>query len=108
MTLKDLSESPVGACAAALLQRARAVVIAHALTGIVGVLVAQLAIALRWTTLQHYTYAVVGSLCLYALALAIGHVGNAREQPLPTSGRPRPQGFSARSERDRRLLPRRP
>ena len=88
MTLKSLGASTVGAWAAALLQRARGAVIGLALTGIIGVLAAHLALAMSWTSRFQYALWVMGSLALYALALAIGHVGNARELPLSNPGRP--------------------
>lgn len=84
MTWKGLGASAVGGWAATLLQRARGGVIGLALAGILGVLGSHLALALRWTDLFHYACWVLGSLALYALALVIGHVGNARELPLPT------------------------
>lgn len=85
MTLKGLGASTAGGWAAALLQRAKGGIIALALAGILGVLASHLALALRWTDLFHYACYVMGSLGLYALALTIGHVGNARELPLPAS-----------------------
>lgn len=85
MTLKGLGASAVGGWAAALLQRARAVVIGLALAGILGVLGSQVALASRWTDLFHYGCWVLASLALYALALVIGHVGNARELPMPAN-----------------------
>ena len=82
MTLKGLSAGRMGAWAAALLHRAKGGVIALALAGIVGVLAAHLALAMKWMDLFHYSCWVLASLAAYALALAIGHVGNARELPL--------------------------
>lgn len=83
MTLKSLSAGVLGGWAAALLQQAKGGVIALALGGILGVLTAHLALAMHWIGLLPYAYCVLGSLALYAVALAIGHLGNARELPVP-------------------------
>lgn len=85
MTLKGLGASTAGRWAAALLQHAKGGVIGLALTGILGVLASHLALAMKWTDLFHYACGVMGSLALYALALTIGHVGNARELPVPAN-----------------------
>lgn len=85
MTLKGLGASTVGGWAATLLERAKGGVIGLALTGMLGVLASHVALAMRWIDLFHYACFVVGSLALYGLALAIGHVGNARELPMPAS-----------------------
>jgi hypothetical protein len=83
MTLKGLSAGALGGWAATLLQRAKGGVIGLALTGILGVLLSQLALAMKWTSPLHYACWVGGSLALYVMALAIGHLGNARELPPP-------------------------
>ncbi len=90
MTLESLGSSTVGRWSAVLLQRARGAVIGLALAGIFGVLASHLALAMKWLDLFHYACWVAGSLALYALALLIGHLGNASEPTLTSRARPAP------------------